>query len=91
MDEFETLLSTLAAKASAMPSFTVFYLKYAKARTAAELLKEILGGETGGQEASGGGLLGDLAGAAMGDLGGDLLGGTQVDVEFLLTPEIQRQ
>ena len=75
LDEFETLLSTLAAKAAAQPSFTVFYLKYAKARTAAELLKEILGGETGGEDASGGGLLGDLAGAAMGDLGGDLLGG----------------
>ncbi|MFP6658991.1 MAG: secretin N-terminal domain-containing protein, partial [Pirellulales bacterium] len=77
LDEFENLLSTLAVKAAARPSFTVFYLKYAKSRTAAELLKEVLGGgsssDTGG--GGGGGLLGDLAGAAMGNLGGDLLGG----------------
>jgi type II secretory pathway component GspD/PulD (secretin) len=75
LDEFENLLSTLAAKAAARPSFTVFYLKYAKSRTAAELLKEILGGGSSSDSGGGGGLLGDLAGAAMGNLGGDLLGG----------------
>ncbi len=76
LDEFEDLLDMLAAQQAARPSYTVFYLKFEKARVAADLLKEILGGgSSDGGGGGGGGLLGGIAGAAMGDLGGDLLGG----------------
>ncbi|MCA9248141.1 MAG: hypothetical protein KDA42_13530, partial [Planctomycetales bacterium] len=74
LDEFEALLLTLAEQLQASgPRFTVFYLKYAKADRAAELLQEILGGGSSDASAGGGSLLGDLAGAALGDSGG-LLG-----------------
>lgn len=76
LDDFEQLLrGFMDAKASGK-EFTVFYLKYAKAETAAGLLQELIGG--GATESSGGGggsLMGDLASSMMGDMGGGLLGG----------------
>ena len=67
LDEFEEWLTTLAGgtmNESAYP--TIFYLKYAKATKIAEVLGALFGGRSSG----GGGLIGDLAGAALGDLGG---------------------
>ena len=74
LDAFEDLVHTLAARVAERPNYTVFYLKFAKARVASELLKEILGAGSGGDGGEGGSLLGDLAGAAIGDLGGGLMG-----------------
>ena len=53
--------------------FTIFYLKFAKADTTADLLKEAIGAG-GGDEGGGGSVLGDLASNVLGDSGG-LLGG----------------
>jgi len=74
LDDFEALLTTLADRAMVGGrQYTVFYLKYAKAEVAADLLEEILGG--GGGDAGGGGsLLGDIAGGMLGDAGGGLMG-----------------
>ena len=75
LDEFEELLQMLASRGTSGREYTVFYLKYARAEVAAELLNEILGGGTGGGGgAEGGGLFGDLASAALGDTGGGLVG-----------------
>jgi DNA-binding TFAR19-related protein (PDSD5 family) len=53
---------------------TVFYLKYVTAKSAEELLKSLLAGEsTGGAAASGGG--GGLLGNVLGEMGGGLVGG----------------
>jgi len=78
LDRFEQLLNALASGAmSGNAELTVFYLKHAKAVAVAETLDEVLGGGTttgrsgGGQ---GGGLLQDIAGAAMGETGGNLVG-----------------
>lgn len=76
LDDFEQLLRGFADSASNGKEFTVFYLKYAKAETAAALLQELIGG--GATESSGGGggsLMGDIASSMMGDMGGGLLGG----------------
>jgi type II secretory pathway component GspD/PulD (secretin) len=73
LDDFESLLQTLGSKSfSGTREFTVFYLKYAKAQTVAELLEQIYGGGGGG--GGGGSLLSDMAGAAFGDMGGGLMG-----------------
>lgn len=76
LDEFEQVLQTLASRGATGREYTVFYLKYARAEVAAELLTQILGGGTGGGSANGEGpgLLGDLASAALGDTGGGLVG-----------------
>jgi hypothetical protein len=77
LDEFESMLQTLAARAPTGREYTVFYLKFARAEVAAELLNEMLaggsGGDAGGGEA-GGGLMGDLASGLLGDAGGGLFG-----------------
>jgi type II secretory pathway component GspD/PulD (secretin) len=76
LDEFEKLFTSLAgAAANSSSNLTIFYLKHAKAATVAETLDQIFGGGTLQQsDAGGGGLLGDLAGAAMGDAGGGVVG-----------------
>ncbi len=71
LSDFEQMMRTLneqTAQAGAQP--TVFWLKYAKAPEAAELVTRILGG---GDSASGGG--GDIASSVLGELGGGMLGG----------------
>ncbi len=80
LDEFESLLSTLASRAfTGNREFTVYYLKYAKATVISELLEQILAGGSSSSGGGGGGsLLGDIAGAAFcggGGLMGTLLGG----------------
>ncbi len=77
LDDFEQLLQTLSNQAAlGGREYTVFYLKYARAEVAAELLNEILGGGGGGgaPAGGGGGLFGDIASAALGDSGGGLVG-----------------
>jgi len=75
LDDFEGLLRTLGERAVAgQRELAVFYLKYAKAEIAAELLKPFLGGAGSDAGTGGGSLLGDLAGAALGDAGGGLVG-----------------
>jgi len=70
LSDFEQMMRTLtdqSALSSAEP--TVFWLRYAKATEAADLVTKILGGDTGGD--TGGG----LAGSMLGELGGGMLGG----------------
>jgi len=77
LDEFEALLTSIAdGLANSGPELTIFYLKYATATVVAQTLDQILGGGTIATEGSaGGGLIGDLAGAALGDgIMGALLG-----------------
>lgn len=76
LDEFESLIQTLASQTSSGRQYTVFYLKYARAEVASALLSEVLGGGSGGGDTggAGGGLMGDLASAALGDAGGGLVG-----------------
>jgi type II secretory pathway component GspD/PulD (secretin) len=72
LDEFEELLTTLAGRTGATGrEYAVFYLKYAKATTMAEVLAALFGGRTSGRQS---GLIGDIAGAALGDVGGGLMG-----------------
>jgi len=80
LDELEKLLRTISGP-SALPAqreISVFYLKYAKADVAYQLLQEVLGGHT---SETGGSLLGDMAsnllgGGLIGGLVGGLAGGT---------------
>ena len=77
LDEFESMLNTLATRVPTGREYTVFYLKFARAEVAAELLNEILGGSAAGggeAEGAGGGLMGDLASGLLGDAGGGLFG-----------------
>ncbi|MBN2476768.1 MAG: hypothetical protein JXB62_19315 [Pirellulales bacterium] len=77
LNEFERLLTTLTENlTSAGPELTIFYLKHATAAVVAQTLDQILGGGTiATEQGGGGGLIGDLAGAALGDgIMGALLG-----------------
>lgn len=77
LDAFEDLILQLSdsTTSSSGREFTVFYLKFAKAELAAQLLNSIFQGGSGDSGGGGGGgLLGDIAGAALGG-GGGLLGG----------------
>lgn len=70
LDDFEQLLTTVAGSStSSTRDYAVFYLKYAKAATVSEVLSAIFGGGS-----KGGGLVNEMAGAALGDLGGGLMG-----------------
>lgn len=70
LDDFEELLTTVAERnGSSTRDYAVFYLKYGKAANVSEVLSAIFGGG-----AKNGGLVGDMAGAALGDLGGGLMG-----------------
>lgn len=78
LDEFEQLLRAIAETAVAKGrEFNIFYLKYAKADAAAEILQEALGAKvvesSGG--GGGGGLLGDMAANMLGGGDGGLIGG----------------
>ena len=80
LDELEKLLRTVSGPAAAQGQreISVYYLKYAKADVAYQLLQEVLGGHT--SDASGS-LLGDMAsnllgGGLIGGLVGGLAGGT---------------
>lgn len=78
LDRFEALLKMLADRTrTSSKDPTVFFLKFAKAESAAALLQEVLSGGGGGDSGGGGGgsLLGDLASGMLGDMGGGLLGG----------------
>jgi hypothetical protein len=69
LDDFEELLSSVAERnGSTTRDYAVFYLKYGKASNVAEVLTAIFGGSKSG------GLVNDMAGAALGDLGGGLMG-----------------
>ena len=69
LDDFEELLSTVAERnGSSTRDYAVFYLKYGKAANVAEVLTAIFGGSKSG------GLVNEMAGAALGDLGGGLMG-----------------
>jgi type II secretory pathway component GspD/PulD (secretin) len=70
LDDFEDLLATVADRnSSATRDYAVFYLKYSKAATVSEVLSAIFGGGS-----KSGGLVNDMAGAALGDLGGGMMG-----------------
>lgn len=72
LDRFEDLVRRFMALDSGQPDFNVFFLKFAKADVARQLLQDILGGtSTGG----GGNLLGDVASNLIGGPLGSLLGG----------------
>ncbi|HEX2473963.1 MAG TPA: secretin N-terminal domain-containing protein [Lacipirellulaceae bacterium] len=73
LDELEELLGVVAGRNSTSGrEFAVFYLKYSKASTIADVLAAIYGGRSGG----GGdrGIIGDLANNALGGVGGALMG-----------------
>jgi len=75
LDDYEALLQTfLSQAASAANQPVIFYLKYAPADMAAELLRQIITGETP-DDGGGGGLIGDMAADMLGDVGGGLLSG----------------
>lgn len=72
LDELEELLTVVAGRsASSGREYAVFYLKYSKAATIAEVLAAIFGGTTGSNDR---GLIGDMASNALGDVGGALMG-----------------
>jgi type II secretory pathway component GspD/PulD (secretin) len=72
LDELEDLLSTVAGHNSASGrEYAVFYLKYSKAATIADVLSAIFGGSSGTRDR---GLIGDLASNALGGVGGGLMG-----------------
>lgn len=72
LDQLEELLSIIAGRSSATGrEYAVFYLKYSKASTVAEILAAIFGGRTGGNDR---GIIGQMANNALGDVGGALMG-----------------
>jgi type II secretory pathway component GspD/PulD (secretin) len=73
LDEFEKLITTLANRRfTGGREYTVFYLKFAKAQTVSDTLKQILAGGTGG--GGGGDFVGDFASSMLGDFGGGIVG-----------------
>jgi type II secretory pathway component GspD/PulD (secretin) len=72
LDEFEQLLRSLMEQNTLMSNEpTIFWLKYAKAESAAQTLQEVLTGVA----ASDGGLLVDVTSSVVSDLGGGLIAG----------------
>jgi len=72
LNELEEMLTAIAGRsASSDREYSVFYLKYSKAATIAEVLASIVGGTTSGKDR---GLIGDMASNALGDVGGALMG-----------------
>jgi type II secretory pathway component GspD/PulD (secretin) len=72
LDQLEELLAVVAGKStSSGREYAVFYLKYSKASTIAEVLAAIFGGSTSGSDR---GIIGDMASNALGDVGGALMG-----------------
>jgi type II secretory pathway component GspD/PulD (secretin) len=73
LDEFEQLLRSLLEEAANAPvEPTIFWLKYAKADVAAEVLKQILTGTS--SSGAGGSLAGDVAQTVLGSVGGGIIG-----------------
>ena len=71
LDAYERLIEATTSQAGGRDrEYAVFYLKHAKANAAADTLQKIFGGTS----ASGDGLLGGIASAALGDLGGGMMG-----------------
>jgi hypothetical protein len=71
LSDFEQMMRTLSdqtALAGAEP--TVFWLKFAKAPEAADLITKILGGDSGASSSGG-----SIGGSMLGELGGGMLGG----------------
>jgi type II secretory pathway component GspD/PulD (secretin) len=72
LDQLEELLSVVAGKSStAGREYAVFYLKYAKASTIADVLGAIFGGKSSSNDR---GIIGDMANNALGNMGGALMG-----------------
>jgi type II secretory pathway component GspD/PulD (secretin) len=72
LDELEELLGVVAGRNSTSGrEFAVFYLKYSKASTIADVLAAIYGGRSSGNDR---GIIGDLANNALGGVGGALMG-----------------
>jgi type II secretory pathway component GspD/PulD (secretin) len=72
LDELEDLLATVAGRnAASGREYAVYYLKYSKAATIADVLSAIFGGSSGNRDR---GLIGDLASNALGNVGGGLMG-----------------
>jgi type II secretory pathway component GspD/PulD (secretin) len=72
LDQLEELLAVVAGRnATSGREYAVFYLKYSKASTIAEVLAAIFGGSTSGSDR---GIIGEMANNALGDVGGALMG-----------------
>ena len=72
LDQLEELLGIVAGKSTTTGrEYAVFYLKYSKASTIAEVLAAIFGGRTGGNDR---GLIGEMASSALGNMGGAMMG-----------------
>ena len=72
LDQLEELLSVVAGRNSTSGrEYAVFYLKYSKASTIADVLAAIFGGRSGGGDR---GIIGEMANNALGDVGGALMG-----------------
>jgi type II secretory pathway component GspD/PulD (secretin) len=72
LDQLEELLGIVAGKnSSTTREYAVYYLKYSKASTTAEVLAAIYGGRTGGNDR---GIIGQMANNALGGVGGALMG-----------------
>ncbi|MGC4003615.1 MAG: secretin N-terminal domain-containing protein [Pirellulales bacterium] len=76
LKDFVDLAKTFASRQTGnQREYTVYYLKFAKAQSTAEMLEQLFA--AGGSSSSGGGgggLVSSLAGAAFGDMGGGLMG-----------------
>lgn len=70
LDAFERILEASTMQSTSGREYAVFYLKHAKAATAAAILGEMFGSSGG----SGDSLMGGIADAALGDIGGGLMG-----------------
>ncbi|MCO6044227.1 hypothetical protein NG895_09945 [Aeoliella sp. ICT_H6.2] len=70
LDAFERILEASSMQSTSGREYAVFYLKHAKAATAAAILGEMFGSAGG----TGDSLMGGIADAALGDIGGGLMG-----------------
>jgi type II secretory pathway component GspD/PulD (secretin) len=77
LDEIEQWLATFGKGYAGTREFTIIYLKYAKAETAAVLLNEVLSGASVSSDSGGGSgsLMGDIAANMMGGMMGNMFGG----------------
>lgn len=75
LDAFEELFMTMADQLfTGSRELSIFYLKYAKAEVASEIVKQFIGGGTSNGDGGGGTMLGGLASAALGNMGGGIMG-----------------
>jgi type II secretory pathway component GspD/PulD (secretin) len=72
LDELEEMLGVVSGRSSTTGrEYAVFYLKFSKASTVAEVLAAIFGGRAGGNDR---GIIGEMANDALGNVGGALMG-----------------